>query len=57
MVDSESGKPMAYAVVILYRAEDTSKITGTYTDERGVFVLKRVKPGEYLLSADFVGYA
>jgi len=57
VIDSESGKPMAYAVVILYRAKDTSKITGTYTDERGVFVLKGVKPGEYLLSADFVGYA
>ena len=56
VIDSESGRPMAYAVVILYSSIDTSKITGTYTDEKGTFALKKVKPGEYLLSADFVGY-
>ncbi len=56
VIDSESGKPMAYAVVILYDAKDTSRITGTYTDEKGTFALKKVRPGEYLLSADFVGY-
>jgi len=56
VIDSESGRPMAYAVVILYDAKDTSRITGTYTDEKGTFALKKVRPGEYLLSADFVGY-
>ncbi len=56
VIDSESGRPMAYAVVILHNPKDTSKLTGTYTDEKGVFVLKNVKAGRYLISADFIGY-
>ena len=56
VIDSESGRPMAYAVVILHNPKDTSKLTGTYTDEKGTFVLKNVKAGRYLISADFIGY-
>ncbi len=56
VIDSESGRPMAYAVVILHNPKDSSKLTGTYTDEKGTFVLKNVKAGRYLISADFIGY-
>ncbi len=53
--DSITGKPLEYAVVVVY--DTTGKqIQGTYTDEEGLFVIKGIKPGIYYLIADYIGY-
>lgn len=56
VIDEESTKPMAYAVVIVQKLADSSQIGGTYTNEDGIFTIKDIKPGEYLLSVEFIGY-
>ena len=55
VVDSSTGEPIGYAVVVLYRAGDSSQVDGTYTDDSGRFSFT-VPPGRYFLTLDFVGY-
>ncbi len=56
VLDAETQQPLEYASVILYRLPDTSQVTGAATDARGLFVLSPVRPGQYLVSVDFLGY-
>ncbi len=55
VVDSSTGEPIGYAVVVLYRAGDSSQVDGTYTDGDGRFSFT-APPGRYFLTVDFVGY-
>ena len=54
VLDEETSEPMGYTAIMLYK--DTTLITGTYTDEKGSFIIKDIKPGEYILYAHFIGY-
>ncbi len=56
VVDSQSGEPMPYAIVILYSLPDTLRVGGEYADKEGRFVIRNIKEGEYVLSVDFIGY-
>ena len=55
VVDSATGQPLQYAVVVLYRASDSSQVDGTYTDESGRFRFE-VRPGMYYMTVDFIGF-
>lgn len=55
VVDSATGEPIGYAVVVLYRAKDSTQVDGTYTDENGRFSFSTF-PGKYYLKVDFIGY-
>ena len=53
--DAETHNPLEYAVVVIY--DTTGKqVKGTYTDERGLFIITGIKPGIYYLTADYMGY-
>jgi hypothetical protein len=54
--DSNSGKPMEYANIVLLRAADSTMVTGTVTNVEGLFELANIPPGRFALSVQFMGY-
>lgn len=55
--DQEAENVLEYAGVILKAAKDSAFVAGAYTNEEGRFTLTNVKPGNYLLSVSYTGYA
>ena len=56
--DSLSQQPVPYAtVVLLSNTPGISALTGSTTDENGLFTLLRLAPGTFRLKVSFVGYA
>lgn len=55
-VISISDQPIPYANVMILKAEDSTIVNGTSTDEKGNFELNTIAPGEFLLKTSFVGY-
>lgn len=53
--DSETSQPMSYTTVALYNAKDGSLVTGTVTDDLGIFKLES-QAGEYYLTIEFISY-
>ncbi|MCB0569620.1 MAG: TonB-dependent receptor [Phaeodactylibacter sp.] len=56
MVNSETGQPLSFANVLLLSAADSSLVKGQVSGEDGVYRLKEVPPGRYLLMASMVGF-
>lgn len=54
--DMASQEAMSFVNVILKNPTDSSFVSGTITDENGIFNLEGVKPGDYMLQISFVGY-
>ena len=56
VTDSLLQQPVEYANIVLGNYETQEQITGTTSGKDGTFVLSNIKPGEYLLVANFIGY-
>lgn len=57
LVDSQDTTELMEATVRLLRAtKDSTMVKGTTTDMNGVFNIKGVKPGKYLLRFSYLGY-
>jgi len=56
ILDDISGTPMEYANVVLFSLRDSSMVTGTVTNNKGVFTLNVIKFGPYFLRIKFLGY-
>ncbi|MBN1782239.1 TonB-dependent receptor [bacterium] len=56
IIDSVTQQPLEYATVILISARDDQQVNGTITDKDGKFNLTRLRPGEFRLKIDFIGY-
>lgn len=54
--DSQTRQPMAYATVRLHVPTDSSLITGTVTNDDGVFNLSVQNSGTYILKASYIGF-
>ena len=54
VIDQTTKESMAYAAAILIK--DGITITGVITDENGLFELKDIANGEYILRISYVGY-
>lgn len=52
---AESGEQMEYVTMLLLRAKDSSQVSGTVTNAKGVFELE-AEPGNYLIKASFIGF-
>ena len=52
--DASNGEPVPFANVVLL--EGDSEVDGATTDFNGNYTIKDIHPGEYNLSASFVGY-
>lgn len=56
-VTDEHGNPVAFANIVLFQPEDTTKMGyGAVTDIKGYYKLANVKPNSYRLQVSFVGY-
>lgn len=55
-LDAVSGKPVEYASVVLLRPQDSSVVTGMYTQPTGDFTFNAVPEGTYVLRITFMGY-
>lgn len=57
IVDSKTSNPIEYANVVLYKAKDSTLVTGGVTNTKGVFNIDKVPFGGYYLKVNFIGYA
>ena len=55
-IEDENGMLLPYATVLLLNQPDSSLIKGVVTTENGTFEINDVAAGDYLLSAQTVGY-
>lgn len=55
-IEDENGMLLPYATVLLLNQPDSSLIKGVVTTENGTFEINDVTAGDYLLSAQTVGY-
>lgn len=51
-----SGKPLAFANVLLLNAKDSALVKGTVSKENGDFNFEKTRYGQYLVVASMVGY-
>jgi outer membrane receptor protein involved in Fe transport len=56
VVDGTDGHALEFASVALLRAADSSVVTGSVTDRKGVFVITNVPPGDFLCRVSMMGY-
>lgn len=56
VVDSESEEVLEYATVAVYRAKDSSLVSGLMTNETGRFSFTNISAGAYFLRVDYIGY-
>lgn len=55
--DTDSGEPLMEAAVKLLAAKDSAFVAGVTSDIDGKFKLSGIKPGKYILSVSYIGYA
>src|SRR6056297_816797 len=55
-ITDEAGRPVAYANIALLERSDSSLAGGTITNEEGDFTFRYSIPGNFLLTASFIGY-
>lgn len=56
IIEDDSGKPIAYANVLLLSASDSSVIKGSISQENGNFDFDELENTDYLLSIAMIGY-
>ena len=56
LVESDMTTPVEQAAVRLLSLPDSTLVTGTTSNDEGMFTIKNVSKGDYLLFATFVGY-
>ncbi len=54
--DEGTKKAVEYANIVLYKAQDSSLVTGTISGADGSFLLENVPSGKYYIVANFIGY-
>lgn len=54
--DDETGRPVAYATLVLCQSNDSSFVAGTISTEEGRFRFENLTPGAYILLTSYVGY-
>ncbi|MFN4144618.1 MAG: TonB-dependent receptor domain-containing protein [Runella sp.] len=54
--DKATKEPLPFVNVVLKNAKDSVFVTGTVSNENGLFTLKDLKQGEYVLEVSYIGY-
>lgn len=54
--DESSSAPMEFANIVLFRASDSTQVTGTVTNSKGYFILENVRSGNYYIRVSFIGF-
>lgn len=56
VLDESTNQSVEYANIVLFRAKDSTMVTGTITDGKGKFLLDKLSPGKYYMRIQFIGY-
>ena len=56
VLDAGNHTPVDYATVSIFMQGNANPFNGTSTDPKGNFVLDHIKPGDYQVTIDFIGY-
>ena len=56
IVDNATKEPVDFATVSLLNAKDSSFVSGSMSNDKGVFVLQSLSKGKYLINVTYVGY-
>lgn len=51
-----SDEPLPYANLVVYKASDSTMVTGAMTDDFGSYFIKDVPPGKYYISVSILGF-
>ena len=54
--DKQTNEPVEYANIVIFRKRDGRMISGTITNIKGEFAIKKVPFGMYKVTIDFIGY-
>lgn len=54
--DSKNGMPLEMATVRLLKQTDSTMVQGVVTNEKGGFMLTKIKSGNYILAISVIGY-
>jgi len=56
LLDELTKDPIEYGSTALYKAKDSTLVTGAISDAKGRFLFNNIAPGRYYLKASFIGY-
>ncbi|WP_075350787.1 outer membrane beta-barrel family protein [Algoriphagus marinus] len=56
IIEETTQEPLPYVNVLLKKISDSTFVTGSISDDAGLFVLNDVNSGEYVLEASFIGF-
>jgi outer membrane receptor protein involved in Fe transport len=56
VLDGATNTPLEFANVAVYSIPDSSLVTGSITNQNGVFEITGIAEGEYYLEANFIGF-
>ncbi len=56
VADSVTQAPLEYSTVLIYSKDTGEQSGGTITNTQGRFELNRLRPGNYYIKVDFIGY-
>ncbi len=56
IIDEASNLPIEYANIVIYKAKDSSLVTGGITDTKGNYNIDKVPFGRYYVDFKFIGY-
>lgn len=54
--DKVSGEALPFVNVVLQNSHDSNFVAGTITNDKGLFSMANIKPGEYLVEASYIGF-
>jgi hypothetical protein len=49
-------KPVPFCSMVLLNTEDSSQVKGNISDSSGIFIFEKIKPGNYFIKFNAVGY-
>ncbi|MEP5610789.1 MAG: carboxypeptidase-like regulatory domain-containing protein, partial [Cyclobacteriaceae bacterium] len=55
--DQDTNEALSFVTVAVKKATDSTLVTGTISNEQGLFTITDVNPGEYLLEVSFAGFS
>ncbi|MEJ2114247.1 MAG: carboxypeptidase-like regulatory domain-containing protein [Flavobacteriaceae bacterium] len=56
ILEDKTEDAVPYATVAIYNKSDSNIITGTISDDNGLFILGKISQGDYYLKISFMGY-
>ncbi len=52
----ETNLPIAYANILVLKSQDSTIVTGTSSDDNGVFFIENILIGQYILKTSYIGF-